>query len=113
MKNIPLVALKNDSRYPTGVVATYLNIKPKTLINFEVADLTKVKKNLKNRRLYSQNDIFIVILILFLLNKKGANYKGCKQILKLLNSPNIDQAVLTKIISKKRIINMIKKASSI
>ncbi|MEA3357684.1 MAG: MerR family transcriptional regulator [Patescibacteria group bacterium] len=105
--------IKTSPRYPTGVVADYLNVKTKTLINFENAGLTRVAKNERNRRLYSQEDVLRVIMILHLLNEEGLNYKGCELILKLIWYKKIDFEVLSKIIPRTQIGKMVQKAIDI
>lgn len=106
-------SIKKKPRYPTGLVANYLDIKPKTLINFENAGLTQVFKNSKNRRMYSQMDVLRVVLILHLLRKEGLNYKGCKMILRLVWEKDLDLGKLEQIVPKSQIQKMIKKAIDI
>lgn len=105
--------IKRRPMYTTGIVANYIGVKTKTLINFENAGLTKVKKSITNRRLYSQMDVLKLILILKLLKEKGMNYKGCKIVLDIVwdNGPQME--LLKRIFSNKEIENMVKMAIDI
>ncbi|MBD3363567.1 MerR family transcriptional regulator [Candidatus Dojkabacteria bacterium] len=104
--------ISNKPVYTSGVASSILGINNKTLINYENAKLISIKRNAKGRRLYSQQDLYNILLIRYLMKEKGLTMKGIKLAKKLVNAakkkgadifnllvpPKIEQKLLKKVI---------------
>ena len=98
-----ITSLSTKPVYTTGVAADITNTNPKTLINFENAKLTKVKRNRKGRRIYAERDLFDILLIKHLLTRKGMTYQGVKILLKVIkHNKEYNLKLLLRVISQKR-----------
>lgn len=79
-----LEQLNSKAVYSTGTASRILGINPKTLINYENHKLIKTQRSDSGRRLFSQVDLFKILLIRYLLHDKGMTFKGVKLLLSLL-----------------------------
>ncbi|MCA9385353.1 MerR family transcriptional regulator [Candidatus Dojkabacteria bacterium] len=72
--------------YTSGVASDILKINQKTIVNYENAGLIKIQKNTGGRRLFSQRDLFDVLVIQWLIKDRGLNMKGIKLVNKLIQT---------------------------
>jgi DNA-binding transcriptional MerR regulator len=77
--------LDQSPRFTTGIVANFLGIKPKTLINYENEDLVATKRSSTGRRLFSKKDVFDLLIIRHLLESEHMRYVSIRIVLDLLN----------------------------
>lgn len=71
--------------YLISIVAAMLNIHPQTLRQYEKEGLVVPTRSNGKMRLYSQEDIEKIKLIMFLTREKGVNLAGVEIILRLKN----------------------------
>ncbi len=77
--------------FTTGVTAQIVGTKPKTIINYECADLIEAHRTPKNRRLFSKKDIFDILLIRYLLKEKELTFKAVKYIFEVMKNLENDK----------------------
>ncbi|WKZ30405.1 MAG: MerR family transcriptional regulator [Candidatus Dojkabacteria bacterium] len=103
--------LDDRARYPTGLVAEFLNIKPKTLINYENVGLIETRRSKTGRRLFSRKDVFRLELIRYFITVKRLKFASIKLLLTLLNAADKRGINLyDEVIDSKRLNKMIKAA---
>lgn len=78
--------LDRKPRFTTGIASKITGIPIKTLINYENFQLTNVQRSESGRRLYSQRDIFDVLVINFLIKEKNLSYSGVRLVKSLRDS---------------------------
>lgn len=91
--------------YPISVLSNLLNVHQRTLRIYEQQKLLMPSRNLKNRRLYSDNDIEKAKLILHLTRNLALNLAGVKTILGILKETNIEPKNYMVLINKISIQN--------
>jgi len=74
---------KDKPLYTIGVIAEMLKVHPQTLRVYEREGLVKPKRTSRNTRLYSDNDVERLKLILSLTDDLGVNLAGVEIILNL------------------------------
>lgn len=91
--------------FTTGVASSILGIPVKTLINYENFDLTHVHRTNTGRRIYSEIDLFNILVIKHLIDKVGLTFAGVRFVNdlrgKLIEDENVD--IFNYILSKKQI----------
>jgi DNA-binding transcriptional MerR regulator len=75
--------LGDKPKYTTGVASQLLDIPVKTLINYENFHLTEVHRSKSGRRLYSEQDLFQILIIKKLMQEDNINLAGIKFLFKL------------------------------
>lgn len=83
-----------------GAMAQLLNIHQRTLRIYDDEKLLSPKRNKKNRRLYSYEDIEKGRLILYLTRNLAMNLSGVKAVLGLLSELNIKTSECLLLIKK-------------
>lgn len=98
--------------FTTGISSTILGIPVKTLIKYDSLKLTSVSRTTTGRRVYSEHDLFKILLIKHLKEEKKMSLSGIKYLLelskKVKKAQNID--ILTYVIPNRkmqRFINQI------
>ena len=97
--------MNNKPLYPISVLSQLLNVHQRTLRIYDDEGILVPSRNLKNRRLYSQNDIEKAKLILYLMRNLALNLAGVKAILGLFDELNIKPKDYLKLIEKVSIKN--------
>ncbi len=91
--------------FTTGVASNILGIPVKTLINYENFNLTKVSRTNTGRRIYSEVDLFNILVIKHLIDNVNLTFAGVRFIIqlrgKLIEEENVD--IFTYILSKRQI----------
>ncbi|MBQ7287893.1 MAG: MerR family transcriptional regulator [Candidatus Gastranaerophilales bacterium] len=90
-----------------GVLSDILGVHQRTLRIYDKKGLLPSKRTLKNRRMYSQNDIEKAKVIIYLTRNIALNLNGVKMILGILKETNTDYKKYTELISKVAIENKI------
>jgi DNA-binding transcriptional MerR regulator len=73
----------NQPIFTTGVASKITGVKPKTIINYDNSDLLDVERSEKNRRLFSKKDLYNVLLIRYLIEKKNLTFEAVRFFLDL------------------------------
>jgi DNA-binding transcriptional MerR regulator len=64
--------------FTTGIASKITGVKPKTIINYDNSDLLEVDRTEKNRRIFSKKDLYDVLLIRFLIQRKNLTFEAVK-----------------------------------
>ena len=72
--------------FPISVVADILDVNPRTLRIYEEKGLIKPSRTDGNRRLYSLRDITLLEYVHYLVQLKGVNAAGVREILSILET---------------------------
>ncbi len=97
--------MNNKPLYPISVLSELLKVHQRTLRIYDKQKLLVPSRNVKNRRLYSQNDIEKAKLILYLTRNLALNLAGVKTILGLFDELNINPKIYLKLVEKISIKN--------
>ena len=97
--------MKNKPLYPISVLSELLNVHQRTLRIYDEQEVLVASRTLKNRRLYSQNDIEKAKLILYLTRNLALNLAGVKIILGILKEAKIKPENYINLINKISIQN--------
>ena len=76
--------------YSIGVVANKLGMHQRTIRIYDETDILKAKRNSKNRRYYTDEDIDKLFLIKFLTNNLALNLAGVKVFIATIEKHNIE-----------------------
>lgn len=69
--------------FTTGTASKITGIKPKTIINYDNSDLIDVDRSEKNRRVFSKKDLYEILLIKYLVEKKNLTFEAVRFFLEL------------------------------
>lgn len=72
--------------FTTGIAAKIVGMKPKTLINYDCSGVVKVKRSESGRRLYSQKDLFKVLIAKKLIQEENLTFQGVCYIFKVMRA---------------------------
>lgn len=97
--------MNNKPIYPISVLSELLNVHQRTLRIYEQQKLLTPSRTLKNRRLYNQDDIEKLKLILHLTRNLALNLAGVKTILGILKETKVKPKNYMNLISKVSIQN--------
>ncbi|MBQ4647368.1 MAG: MerR family transcriptional regulator [Candidatus Gastranaerophilales bacterium] len=92
--------MNNKPLYPISVLANLLNIHQRTLRIYDEQKILVPARTLKNRRLYSQNDIEKAKLILYFTKNLALNLSGIKIVFGLLEEFEIKPSDYFELINK-------------
>ncbi len=96
--------------FSTGVASTITGIHPKTIINYENAGICEIERSDKGRRLFSKKDLFIVLLIKYLIEDYNLTFDGVKLVFDLCeNCAEEDVKLLPHFLPENRKEKMISK----
>jgi DNA-binding transcriptional MerR regulator len=73
----------NQPIFTTGVASKITGVKPKTIINYDNSNLLDVERSEKNRRLFSKQDLYHVLLIKYLVEKRNLTFEAVRFFLDL------------------------------
>ncbi len=104
MKN---TKLNSKPLYATSIAAELLEVHQRTLRIYDEKGLLCPKRNNKNRRLYSQNDIEKGKLILYLTRNLAMNLSRARTILRMLNKLNVKESEYMPLIKETSVENNI------
>lgn len=68
--------LNKKPRYTTGVAAEIIGVPLKTILNYENAEISQASRGQKGRRLFSQQDLFRILVISDLVKNRGVTKNG-------------------------------------
>lgn len=97
----------SEGKYTIGIVAEMLNITPQTIRVYEDRGFIKPKRSLGNTRLYSDDDVDTLRMILKLTQDLKVNLAGIEVIIKLI------QRIQTLEIEKDQLYQMLYEAGKI
>lgn len=86
--------------FPISTIANILQVHQRTLRIYDKESLLTPSRSIKNRRLYSFNDVERGKFIKFLTGELGINLAGVKIIFYLLSQQNIDPVAFREHINK-------------
>ena len=92
--------MNNKSIIPIGAISELLNVHERTLRIYDKEGLLIPKRNKKNRRMYSQNDLEKANLILYLTRNLALNLAGVKTIFGLFEELKIKPDEYIELINK-------------
>lgn len=99
--------MHNKPLYAIGIMSELLEVHQRTLRIYDEKGLLCPKRNIKNRRLYSQNDIEKAKLILYLTRNLAMNLSGVRTILRMLNKLNVKESEYMPLIKETSVENNI------
>lgn len=97
--------MNNKPLYPISVLSNLLEVHQRTLRIYDDEKLLVPSRTLKNRRLYSKNDIEKAKLILHLTRNLALNLAGVKTILGILKETKVKPKNYMELINKISIEN--------
>ncbi|MBR5304552.1 MAG: MerR family transcriptional regulator [Candidatus Gastranaerophilales bacterium] len=82
--------MNNKPIYPISVLSNLLNVHQRSLRIYDELGILSPKRNNKNRRMYSQNDLEKAKLILYLTRNLALNMMGVRLILAMIENKEIE-----------------------
>lgn len=97
--------LDTKPRYTTGIVADFLGMNPRTLMNYECADMIHIERSKTGRRLFSKKDIFDLLIIRYMVTERRLQSNSVCIILSMLaegqkKGVNLYQSIIDKEVLK-------------
>ena len=82
--------MNNKPIYPISVLSNLLNVHQRSLRIYDELGILSPKRNDKNRRMYSNNDLEKAKLILYLTRNLALNMMGVRLILAMIEDKKIE-----------------------
>ena len=82
--------MNNKPIYPISVLSNLLNVHQRSLRLYDSIGILSPKRNDKNRRMYSNNDLEKAKLILYLTRNLALNIMGVRLILAMIEDKEIE-----------------------
>ena len=82
--------MDNKPIYPISVLSNLLNVHQRSLRIYDELGILSPKRNEKNRRMYSNNDLEKAKLILYLTRNLALNISGVRLILAMIEDKEIE-----------------------
>ena len=92
--------MNNKPLIPISIAAELLEVHQRTLRIYDEKGSLCPKRNIKNRRLYSQNDIEKARLILYLTRNLAMNLSGVETIISIFEELNVNPNSYISLIKK-------------
>jgi len=105
--------MHNKPLYAIGIMSELLEVHQRTLRIYDEKGLLCPKRNIKNRRLYSQNDIEKARLILYLTRNLAMNLSGVETIISIFEELNVKPSNYISLIKKIATKNKVNESENI
>lgn len=86
--------IDNRPIFTTGVAASIIDVRPKTLINYDTAGIVDVQRSKSKRRRFSRRDLFDVLIARELIKSRNLTFEGAKIVLEMIRKAKDDQVDL-------------------
>ena len=84
------IFMNNKPIYPISVLSNLLNVHQRSLRIYDELGILSPKRNDKNRRMYSNNDLEKAKLILYLTRNLALNMMGVRLVLAMIEDKEIE-----------------------